>query len=255
MDEIRRADAKNLLRRLLSPGRLLVLLAAGYLGWLPISSGQGIWQLGVVFWAIGLGYYVYSVREDFLRNRFVNQEHGQLWEIIRDRLARLRKAIQQAPGHIKPGIQEVPKTVERTGKNLYESLRRADIVKAEIVKSEGAGGISSLPFQARIADGETNELYVLADKNVAEYRKHYDFINAKVTRTEGQCALFISALDTLRVQLLGYRLTSKEPKVSNQEFVSTVREVQLQLDAINKALDELDLEPLPRAPERQSLNS
>ena len=254
MDEIRRADARNLLLRLFSPGRLLVLLAAGYVGWLPVSHG-GPWLFGAFFWTMGIGWYSYSVREDFYRNHFNNREHGQLWEIIRDRLARLNKAIQQAPNHIKPGVQEVPETVERTAKNLYESLRRADIVKAEIVKSEGAGGISTLPFQARIADGETNELYVLADKNVAEYKKHYDFINAKVTRTEGQCALFISALDTLRVQLLGYRLTTKEPKVSNQDFVSTVHEVQLQLDAINKALDELDLASLPRAPERQSLNS
>src|SRR2546423_8131729 len=129
MDEIRRADAKNLLLRLLSPGRLLVLVAAGYLGWLPVSHG-GPWLFSVIFWTIGFGYYAYSVREDFYRNRFINQEHGQLWEIIRDRLLRLRRAIQQAPGHIKPGIQEVPTTVERTATNLYESLRRAAIVKA-----------------------------------------------------------------------------------------------------------------------------
>lgn len=243
MDEIRRADTKNLILSLLGPWRLLAF-AAPYFMWLTLYEADGPWNIGLIFWLAGAGYYFYSAIQDFKRRRFINREHGHLWAIIEDRVKRLKSAIRKSPMYIKPGTSEIPKTVERTARHLYGSLRRADIVKNEIIKSEGPHGISTLPFQARIADVETNELYVLADKSVAEYRRHFEHISANVTRTEGQCALFISALDSLRVQLLGYRLSSKEPAVTNSEIIGTVKEVQLQLDAIDKALDELDLQPV-----------
>lgn len=244
MDEIKRADSKNAAIAALNPGRLIILGCAAFLGWNLIANGDGFVSWGIALWLTGAGLYGYSAWQEMLRRRFINLDHARLWSIIRDRVSRFRKALKNSPKHI--GFDEMPKTVERTAKNLYDSLRRADVVKAEILKSEGSIGISSMPFQVRAADPETNELYLLADKNVAEYRKYYETLNAKVTRTEGQCALFISVLDTLRVQLLGYRLAGQEPRVSKDEFIGTMAEVKLQLESINKALDELDLQPVQR---------
>ena len=244
MDEIKRADSRNLLLCMISPLRLIGLTAAGYVGWLMISqagltgffatAGTGLWLAAGVI-------YASAVRQDFYKRRFENPEHKQLWDLVEDRRRRFQKALKRVPEHIGAGLQEMLKAVERTSKHLYESLRRADMVKKEITKSEGSLGISSLPFQVRTSDKETTKLYSLADRNVVEYRKYFEALNAKVTRTEGQCALFISALDSLRVQLLGHRLSAKEAAVSQEEFISTIQEIQGQLDSINLALDELDL--------------
>lgn len=244
MKEIRRADAITLALAMLHPARLVGLLLAGYIGFTAIVASDFLslpYLIGLGILGVGLGMYAATVREEFRQKRFKNPEHRQLWELIRDRLIRFRAALNRAPDSIRSGLHEVPKTIERTAKHLYVSLRKADLVKHEINRSEGRFGISAMPFRMTSQDRQTSEMYMLADKNVAEYRKYYEAVVARVTRTEGQCAVFVSALDSLRVQLLAYRLGSDEADLSREDFLSTMAEVKGQLESINRALDELDI--------------
>lgn len=198
-----------------------------YLGW-------GILAAGTV-------YYAKNVWEGFNSRRFKTKEHERMWEAIKDRLKRFREALKKCPKYVAGGLEGIPEHVERTSKQLYQSLRKADMVKAEINKSEGSVGVSGMPFAVSSSDPETSELYLMADKNVAEYRKHFQSVSARVTRTEAQCAVFVSALDALRVQLLGHRLSGEDDAVGREQFVEKMSGIRTQLASINSALLELEL--------------
>jgi hypothetical protein len=64
-----------------------------------------------------------------------------------------------------------------------------------------------------------------------------------VERTEAQAAVFVTTLDTLRMKMLGHRVSGSANGLSNNEFLSALGEAKLQLEAIDKALDELEINP------------
>lgn len=241
MNEIKRADRNIILGAVFNPMRLLGLAICGYVSYLLADLGGVAFAFGVLILGVGLGMYGVAIRNDFLNKRFKNQEHKHLWDMVEDRLSRLRGALKLAPDHVKASINDLPDRVERTARQLYQSLRRADIVRCEILRSEGNVSTASFPFHVTSPDTETTELYLLADKNVAEYKRHYQGIQARVTRTEGQCAVFISALDSMRVQILGHRLVGDSVPSEKQEFLQAMSEISAQLNSINIALTELDL--------------
>lgn len=240
MTDIKRADYKAAAIAILNPWRLLGLAFACYLGYM-LTNQEGLWfYTGLAIVGVGIGLFGAAARLDFLKRRFRNPDHKRLWDIVEDRLIRMRNALKRVPPHIRSSLDDLTKNVDKTSNHLYRSLRRADIVKDEIMRSEGPVATAAFPFQVSSPDAETNELYVIADKNVAEYRRHFQGIAARVTRVEGQCAVFISALDSLRVQLLGHRLTADDT-VSKQDFLETMNDIKSQLASINRALSELDL--------------
>lgn len=241
MNEIKRADRNILLGAIFNPFRLLGLIACGYVSFLLAELGGVALGLGIAILAVALGMYAVAIRNDYVNKRFKNQEHKHLWDMVEDRLSRLRGAVKLAPDHVKSSMNDLPIRVERTAKQLYQSLRRADIVRCEILRSEGSLATASFPFQVSSPDTETTELYVLADKNVAEYKRHYLGIQARVTRTEGQCAVFISALDSMRVQILGHRLVGDSVPSEKQDFLQAMSDISAQLNSINIALTELNL--------------
>jgi hypothetical protein len=53
-------------------------------------------------------------------------------------------------------------------------------------------------------------------------------------------------LDTLRMKMLGYRLIGKSPEMPSQDFLEALHEAKLQLQAIDNALEELDLGHYPK---------
>lgn len=68
---------------------------------------------------------------------------------------------------------------------------------------------------------------------------------AGVQRAEAQCAVFMTTLDTLRMQLIGHRLAARTPEMSSREFLEAMGEAKLQLQAIDQALEELDFRQFP----------
>jgi hypothetical protein len=246
MDEVRRHDWKNLLLATLQPLPLLVLFAAWFAAYQLIALGgllSAAGGLGAAIALAGLGYFAYETGRDWLRRRFVNPEYADLWRMIEDRFRRFERALRRAPPGIAAGFNEIARTVEQTKRRLYTSLRRADLVKKEILDSE-RGTVGSLPFPPLTSpDTETNDLYAIAAKNIEEYRSVFDAITSKVSRTEAQCAVYISALDSLRVQLLGHRLEKREAAMPKEEMDEAVSDIRTQLNSINEALDELELRP------------
>lgn len=69
---------------------------------------------------------------------------------------------------------------------------------------------------------------------------------AGVQRTEAQCAVYMTTLDTLRMKMIGYRLVGKSPEMSSQDFLEALAEARAQLQSIDTALDELDLGHYPK---------
>ncbi len=241
MSEIKRADRKIYAAAIFHPFRLLAMSACVYATYLLAGMGAVAFGFGLAITGVGLGIYSLAVRNDFLNRRFKNSEHKHLWSLVEDRLDRLRAALKLAPEHIRRSMNDLPNRIERTANQLYESLRRADIVRGEIMRSEGNLATAAFPFHVQSPDMETNELYVMADKNVAEYRRHFQGITARVTRTEGQCAVFISALDSMRVQILGHRLVGDTVPAEKEVFLEAMSDIRAQLNSINQALEELDL--------------
>jgi hypothetical protein len=95
-------------------------------------------------------------------------------------------------------------------------------------------------------DRQAQELYRIADKNIAEYRQRFQAVMAGVERTEAQAAVMTTTLDTLRIKMLGYRLVGRDPDAPTQEFLAALAEARMQLDSIDTALSELELTPFPK---------
>lgn len=102
------------------------------------------------------------------------------------------------------------------------------------------------PWVAPSHDPQAKELYRIADKNIAEYRQQFGAVMAGVQRTEAQCAVFMTTVDTLRMKMIGYRLVGRSPELSSQDFLEAMNEAKLQLRAIDEALEELELQPFPK---------
>jgi hypothetical protein len=95
-------------------------------------------------------------------------------------------------------------------------------------------------------DPQAKELYRIADKNIAEYRGHLAGVMAGVQRTEAQSAVLMTTVDTLRMKMIGYRLIGRSPELSSREFLEAMQEAKMQLAAIDRALDELELTAFPK---------
>ncbi len=252
MNDIQRADLIIVAKSALNPLRLAGLAFAGWIGTL-LLGGTDPWPwVGITVWGMALGLYGTAIRNDFLRKRFRTPEHRVLWDLIEDRLRRFHKAVKRAPQEVRRALEDTPQRVDRTAQKLYIALRKADLVRQEIERSEGRVIPPPPILKPHSSDRETTELYVLADKNIAEYHRNLEAVSAHVTRTEGQCAVFLSALDSLRVQLLGHRLRTTAPAVPQPEFREAMASIKRQLDSISKALVELEVflsETQPLTPE------
>jgi len=56
----------------------------------------------------------------------------------------------------------------------------------------------------------------------------------------------MTTLDSLRMKLIGYRLVGRSPELATQDFLDSIAEARAQLQAIDTALDELDLGHYPK---------
>jgi len=241
MDEIKRRDVKLFISELVNFWRLVAFCAAVVIQLktqppLGVSVGLVVFVLVII-----VGAYRSSVER-----RFHYPKYKHLWKGCVERLERLRKALGSLKKSRVADLQDLPNTVESVADSLYMALRRADIVMHEVATSEGWLSGQNPPAGPPSPDRQAQELYRIADKNIAEYRHHYQAVVSGAQRTEAQAAVFTTTLDMLRMKALGYRLVGQRTEMSSSEFLEAMTEAKMQLSAIDKALEELELTPFPK---------
>lgn len=180
------------------------------------------------------------------RKRFINARFSSLWFGCRERFESFEEGIKKLRRAEIAQFQELPNTIENLAMTIYNALRRADILFEEVLQSEGVDRVRPGVPMFKPTDPQAQELYRIAEKNLGEYRSHYNELMAGIQRTEAQATVFMTTVDNLRVKMLGYRLIGKNPSMNSEEFLSALAEARAQLSAIDRALDELDLSHYPK---------
>lgn len=238
--EWKKKDTLTFFKELISPWRVILFLL--FIGFGTMTeSFQGILLYGF----LGLIINTVSAYRAMDRKRFANRKFKAIWEACKDRVTRLNRALKALNKDNSIELVEIPVTVNRTSDGVYDALRRADLVLTEIVVSEGWLR-TGLDAEARQIprDRQSQEMYRIADKNVAEYNQHYGHVVALIERAEAQAAVFLTTLDSLRIRVLGHRLKTRRD-TGSLEFLQSISEAKMQLDSIDKALEEIELTPFP----------
>lgn len=243
MEDIRRQDIRLFVKELLSPFRLICTLAIAilFLGNAPSIGGVAYPMAVIVVFVSSVWAWMESDKR-----RFSNKRFQSLWMGCQDRLARFEDVLKRMRRDQVADLSEMPNTIRNLAKTLYIALRRADIISHEVQLSEK--GLYNEPptWKSPSRDAQSQELYRLADKNIAEYRAQFAGVMAGVQRTEAQCAVFMTTLDTLRMKMIGYRLVGRSPELSSHDFLEALAEARAQLQSIDTALEELDLGHYPK---------
>lgn len=250
MDDIRRQDIKLFLKEMIAPARVVFSGVIGLFAFMFLqvqamfSSPELLLKLFIVWTGILLVHSI-TAYNAAARRRFLSKRFESLWNGCRDRLNRFEEVLKKLRRDQIADLQEMPKTIRRVADSLYLALRRADMIAHEVHATEQ--GLYAAPpvWTAPSQDPQSKELYKIADRNIAEYRQRFDAVMAGVQRTEAQSAVYMTTLDTLRMKMLGYRLVGKSPEMSSQDFLEALTEAKLQLNAIDTALEELELGPYP----------
>lgn len=248
MDDIRAWDRKLLVQELLRAKRIVPL----FLTWFFVYMLQGgilatlgwPWFLAAfVFPLLVLAFTAYQEAE---QKRFRAPRFLAIWNGVKERLRTFDQVIKQLSKEQIFELNEMPKTVRATADTIYCALRRADVITDEVSRTER--GLYSNPDTNRSLpnDEQVKELYRIADKNIAEYRSHFAGVMAGVHRAEAQAAVYVTTVDAIRMKLIGHRLAGRRPELSTQEFLESMAEAKLQLQAIDQALEELDFSQWPK---------
>jgi hypothetical protein len=184
--------------------------------------------------------------------RFRHTLYPPLWRSLCDRVSRFDKAYARSPRAVKEALSETPASVRRLLDSMYMAMLRADAVRSLLRESEPAEtamfGFTPPPFPTmqappevlRAADPQARSLYGIAEKNQEEYRRHYQKLMAGVERTEAQAAVMNTALDSLRIKMLDYRVTGGKVEMPSSELVSRLGAYQSEFAALEKAVDEVE---------------
>lgn len=248
MDDVSRQDRRLLVRELMRPARIALCVAGAVVTWGIYSVAPSFF--GSVFLFVAacalIGYYVGTSMTDAKRKRFLQARFESLWLGCEDRLARFDEVFKKMRRDQVADLAIMPRTIQTVAQGLYKALRRADMISEEVQRTEQGIYMQPPSWTGGSTDAQATELYRIADRNIAEYKQQYSGVMAGVQRAEAQSAVFMTTLDNLRMKMLGYRLVGKAPEIPSQDFLEALSEAKLQLDAIDKALDELDLSLLPK---------
>lgn len=246
MDEIRKRDVQVFFKEVVSPGSIFVTLLAGGCGAMiamnPFAGPTG--SMIVVGASVVLGILISAYLRS-IPKRFQDRRFGILWREAQVREKSLKGALAKLKKSNIADLSELPTTVQRMMPEIYRALRRADLVQVEVGNSEKAFGPMTAASHRTINDPQAQELYRVADRNIAEYTSHLKSALAGVERAEAQAVVFSTTLDTLRIRMLNYRLTGRSPDLETREFLNVIAEAKMQFAAIDKALDEIEEMPFP----------
>jgi hypothetical protein len=199
-----------------------------------------------------LGIVGVSAHQESVRKRFSNPRFAVLWSAAKDRLERYHETLRKMRRDHIGGLEEMERTVNETGQGLYLALRRADLTLTEIAMSE-QGMLTRPQISLPISnDSQAQELYRIADKNLADYRSQLQAVLSSVQRAEAQAAVFTTTLDTMRMKMLGFRLAGKRPEMSTQAFLEAMTEAKMQLNAIDDSVPYPNHRHPPGSPRRES---
>ncbi len=211
MDDIRKEDRRLFVKELLDPMRIMLTLAGLAGAWVFVQLKVGMDTFGgyvamVIGLAVVLSMSGVAAYNNSVPKRWRNKRTQALWQGCQERLTRFDEVLTKTRKDQIADLNDMPRTIKAVGESLYAALRRADLIADEVQQSER--GLYNAPptWQVRSNDPQSNELYRLADKNIAEYKAHFASVMAGVQRTEAQSAVFMTTLDTLRMKMLGYRL-------------------------------------------------
>ncbi len=262
MDELRRQDLRRFglgLLRWPSIGLLLcglAVLVASLITIVEEGPRSAPYFVTLLSGLVLLGFGFESARKWAKAHEFRSPKLRYLWKVCEERLCRFEEAQRKHRRTDMPELTEMPVAVRGVSGNLRLALRRADVLLLEVEASEGAFGMQGPPPIAAFGsaplpnelmnDRDTSSLYQLADRNVAEYRAGLHNLLAGVARTEAQAAVFATTLDTLRLKMLGYRLGSRRPEMETQDFIGSIHEAKAQMNAIDKALEDLEVNVFAR---------
>ncbi|MEZ0327700.1 MAG: hypothetical protein ACAH95_17525 [Fimbriimonas sp.] len=243
MDDIRRQDTKLFIRELTNPWRLVMTFAAFMVVYfIAVNSAR----VGVPGLFVVLFVSIMTAWKDSIDKRFINRRMKALWDGCQDRMIRFEEVLKKTKKDKIADFNEMPSTIRSVAQSVYIALRRADIVSHEVMQSE-KGMLDKPPvWKPSTHDAQSQELYRIADKNIAEYRQQFAGVMAGVQRTEAQSAVFMTTLDTLRMKMIGYRLVGRKPEMASQDFLEALAEARAQLQSIDTALEELDLGHYPK---------
>ena len=240
--EVKKQNLLAFLRSAFKPIRLLVLviliLIVVPLGTI-LSQQITVLAMALIFSGYLAQSYILSIPQ-----RFRSQLFYEHWKSCESRHRRLMHGLKQLRKRNIADLSELPVSSKKLRDGLYSALRRADLLQYEVQKSE-----RSEPPRARhlnyIQDRQAQELFRVAEKNKSEYNQRMSRLLAGVHRAVAQADVYISTLDTLRVRILDYRLLGEKPEADSYEFLTAVTEAKMQFEAIDSALEEIELTPFP----------
>jgi|GEM_PF-3026745 len=180
--------------------------------------------------------------------KFNSPKLAALWLSCEERLSSLHVDLKKMEKQGDNFVSELPAGVYRVREALLDAFQRADKVISQLdnfakENSRFAPVESSLNA---VKDTQARELLKVAERNMAEYRLTVAAVKGGVDRTEAQALVFITTLDNLRARMMGYQLKGHLTESPSFEFLSSIAEIKLQLESIDKALDELDLSLYPK---------
>lgn len=246
MDEIQKRDWKVFLVEALSFRSIVAIGFISLITWLllknPFNENNPIFYFGG---SALIGWTVFSAFQRSIPKRYHHERFRYLWKECRQRKDKLQEALNKSRKNKIADLAELERTINTTMPDIYRALRRADMALREIQQSEAMVSPSLMGNERLVNDAQAQELYKVADRNVAEYTQHYKLAVAGVERAEAQCIVFSTTLDTLRIRLLGYSLAGRSPEAETKEFLNLVADAKMQFSAIDKALEEIELMPYP----------
>jgi hypothetical protein len=241
-DEIRRRDLQVFAKEFVSPLPLIGFLVAGL-----ILSGGAHNPFVTLFTVVAmLGLWSLLAWNSSKRKRFHDNHFLDLWHGCEERHTRFTQVFERGKKRELSGVTEMPRTIDEVKASVYRALRKADLIAYELSSTEGDLGNLPKPKRDVMSDQQSQELLQVADRNVAEYRQGLNNLMAGVQRTEAQAAVFMTTIDSLRMRMLGHRLVGRSPEMGSHELLAAMAEAKLQLQSIDKALDELDLGLFPQ---------
>lgn len=246
MDEIRKRDWTVFLEELFSLRSAFSFVCIALITWLFSTFPWANFGLGAIILGGGaLGISIFASFKRSIPKRFRFQRFRYIWAEAVNRQERLTESLQRLKRRNQTDLSELEKNIRQVLPEIYRALRRADLVLHEIQTSESLVGPQPLVQPRTVSDLQAQELYKVADRNVAEYSQFYQQAISGVERAEAQGVVFSTTLDTLRIRLLNYMLAGRPPEEETREFLNIVAEAKMQFSAIDRALEEIEQMPFP----------